>query len=62
MATSHKHQIYVTMDYVIIDKSGCPLRWQSDLSIVIYGSYEAAMEDYTEGDTLVPFDEYEGAL
>ena len=50
------------MEYVIINEDGCPMRWQSDNSIVVYASYEAAMEDYKDGDTLVPFDEYEGAL
>lgn len=50
------------MEYVIIDKDGCPIRHQADYSTIVYPSYEEAMKDFKDGYTLMPFDEYEGAL
>lgn len=55
----HWHPV---QDYVIINKDGEILRRQADESIVVYGSYEAAMEDFKEGDSIIPLHEYGRSL
>lgn len=45
-------------DYIILDKQGEPLRFESDNQIVIYGELEDAELDCIEGETIIPLVEY----
>lgn len=45
-------------DYIILNKQGEPLRFESDNQIVIYGELEDAELDCIEGETIIPLVEY----